>query len=130
MDEIRLHDLQEARVWDVDDAEVGFVGQVHLNPTTEKPEWVSVPLGILSSGPRFIPLDGAYIEAGSPVPDLHVNYRRGFIHGSPEIDPVHGLTPTEEDRLRTYYGLDDSADGTADGRTDDTADDTADDPRG
>ncbi len=101
-DMIEVHELQQAVVWDRNGAKLGVVSQVHLNHGTRDPEWITVPLHLLESKTRFIPLFDARINGD----DIFVAYTQDQVNGAPDVSsPQSGLNFAEEEKLREYYGL-------------------------
>ncbi|WP_149956371.1 PRC-barrel domain-containing protein [Zafaria cholistanensis] len=103
-DQYGLHDLQDATVWDAADMKLGTVSQVALD-ALGKPAWVSVPLGLMQTREKFVPLAGARLVQGAQVPDLHVAYSSDTIKDAPDTEGRDTLDPAEEELLRRHYGL-------------------------
>jgi len=99
-----IHDLQDATVWDAADTKLGTVSQVAVD-AFGRPVWVSVPLGLMETREKFVPLAGARLVQGAQVPDLHVAYSSDTIKDAPDAERGETLTPAEEDLLRRHYGL-------------------------
>jgi len=97
------HELQDATAWDSDGHRLGLVGEVHRDKETGKLAWLTVALGLMETGERFIPLAGARLEGT----DVYVAYDHDTIRDSPTVggDPGTPLTPGEEEELNRYYGL-------------------------
>ncbi|GAA3680729.1 hypothetical protein GCM10023081_18570 [Arthrobacter ginkgonis] len=102
--EYGIHDLQDATVWDAADMKLGTVSQVAVD-AFGRPVWVSVPLGLMETREKFIPLAGARLVQGAQVPDLHVAYGSDTIKDAPDAERGETLSPAEEELLRRHYGL-------------------------
>lgn len=102
--EFGIHDLQDATVWDAADTKLGKVSQVAVD-AFGRPVWVSVPLGLMETREKFVPLSGARLVQGAQVPDLHVAYSADTIKDAPDAERGNALNPAEEELLRRHYGL-------------------------
>lgn len=111
-----LGSIMGAPVVGPDDDRIGTVGQVFVDPTTGRPNWVTVHTGLFGRHETFVPLD----EATWDREVLHVPYEKDLVKDAPRIDTDEALTPQAEDDLYRYYrmGTDASADGREDDRTD------------
>ncbi|MHA7246148.1 PRC-barrel domain-containing protein [Arthrobacter tecti] len=101
MERLELEQLQAATAWDVDGEKLGNVSQVHLDGVSGEPAWVTVGLGLLNSRENFVPLAGSRLDGDS----LFVAVTKDAIKDSPDFSSEEGLTPENEDSLRTYYNL-------------------------
>lgn len=101
MVQLNIRELQAATAWDIDGTKLGEVSQVHLDPGSGQPTWVTVPLGLLNSREHFVPLRGAHMEGG----DVYLEFARDEIADSPEISADTELSAEEEEELREFYGL-------------------------
>jgi hypothetical protein len=99
-EEVDVHALQQATVWDSDDRKLGVVGQVHQDPVTGTITWITVGLGLADSREKFVPVAGARIDKH----DVFVAYSQDTIKDSPSPAASEGLTPQEDAELRRYYG--------------------------
>jgi hypothetical protein len=99
-EQVDVHALQQATVWDNADRKLGVVGQVHQDPVTGTITWITVGLGLADSREKFVPINGARIEKH----DVFVAYSHDTIKDSPSPAASDGLTPEEEAELRRYYG--------------------------
>jgi|GEM_PF-4571364 len=102
--EFGIHDLQDATVWDAADTKLGTVSQVAVD-AFGRPVWISVPLGLMETREKFVPLTGARLVQGAQVPDLHVAYSSDTIKEAPDAERGDTLNPAEEELLRRHYGL-------------------------
>lgn len=98
-DEVDIHSLQQATVWDAAERKLGVVGQVHEDAVTGTITWITVGLGLADSREKFVPIAGARIEPH----DVFVAYSHDTIKDSPSPAASEGLTPEEEAELRRYY---------------------------
>lgn len=95
----QLVDLQDARVVDSNDEEVGSLEQIWVDNVNALPEWAAVRVGRgLRSQVRLVPLRAADFDDGQ----VRVNYTRDEVTGAPEIEPDR--TGHEEmERLYRHY---------------------------
>jgi uncharacterized protein (TIGR02271 family) len=91
---------------------VGGIGQIYVDDTTGDPTWVTVKTGLFGTSESFVPLQGADIDGD----DVRVGYDKDTIKDAPRVDADGNITPEEEDRLYSYYGLGGS--GVGDGFSD------------
>lgn len=101
MEHLELEQLQAATAWDVDGEKLGNVTQVHLDPVSGEPAWVTVGLGLLNSRENFVPLAGSRLDGGN----LYVAVSKDKIKDSPDFPVEEGLTADEETSLRSYYNV-------------------------
>lgn len=103
-DQFELHELQNAMAWDVEGKKLGAVSQVAVDDAG-RPAWVSVPLGLLETHKRFVPVAGARLAPGPYVPDLHLTYSTKAIKDAPHVKPGGTLSPADQELLRQHYGI-------------------------
>jgi uncharacterized protein (TIGR02271 family) len=96
-----IQQLSSATVYTMDGDKVGSVGQVYLDTRSGDPEWVSVKTGLFGTKESFVPLDKASVSGDR----IEVPFGKDQIKGAPQIDVDGTLSPAEEDKLYTYYGL-------------------------
>ncbi|MGQ7297024.1 PRC and DUF2382 domain-containing protein [Quadrisphaera sp. KR29] len=94
--------LRRSTVIASDGSKIGKVGEVYLDDTTDRPEWVTVRTGLFGTSETFVPLAGATTTAD----DLQVPYTKDVVKDAPRTDADGQLTPDEEERLYRHYGLD------------------------
>mgnify|MGYP004511953245 CR=1 FL=1 len=109
-----------ADVVDPDGEKIGTVGQVYLDPDTDRPLWATVKTGLFGNKESFVPLEGASYEDDR----LHVAHDKDTVKHAPRIDVDGALTREEEDSLYTHYRPSDAdRDGDRDGDGEDRGDD-------
>ncbi|WP_069387390.1 PRC-barrel domain-containing protein [Cellulosimicrobium cellulans] len=80
---------------------IGKVGQVFLDDSSGRPEWVTVRTGLFGSGESFVPLGDADVEGD----EIRVPFGKDDVKGAPRVDDDGGhLSPEEEGELYRYYG--------------------------
>ena len=90
-------------VIDNDGDKIGSIGQVFLDDSTGRPEWVTANTGLFGMGESFVPLRGAEISGN----DVRVPYTKDKVKDAPRISDSEGhLDESEEDKLYAYYGTD------------------------
>ncbi len=89
-------------VYGPDNDKIGSVGQVYLDNETGNPEWVTVKTGMFGGKESFVPLSEATVSGE----DLHVPYAKDKVKDAPKVDADGELSPTEEEELYRYYGVD------------------------
>ncbi|GAB3618479.1 hypothetical protein GCM10027416_30360 [Okibacterium endophyticum] len=103
---IESHDiggLQGAPVLGPDDERVGSVGQVYVDPATDRPTWVSVRTGLFGRHESVVPLDGAEWDNER----LRIPYDKETLKAAPRYDAHAPLTAEQEDELTRFYRLSD-----------------------
>jgi hypothetical protein len=93
--------LMGAPVLGPDDEKIGTVGQVFVDPTSGRPNWMTVHTGWFGRSESFVPLDTAEWDHER----VHINYGKDFIKDAPRIDTDGALAKHEEDELYRYYGM-------------------------
>jgi hypothetical protein len=93
--------LMGAPVLGPDDEKIGTVGQVFVDPTSGRPNWMTVHTGWFGRSESFVPLDTAEWDHER----VHINYGKDFIKDAPRIDTDGALAQDEEDELYRYYGM-------------------------
>jgi uncharacterized protein (TIGR02271 family) len=96
-----LQHLTGADVYASDGGKIGSAGQVYLDNRTGEPEWVSVRTGLFGTKESFVPLDNATLSGDR----LEIPFDKDRVKGAPQIDADGDLSPADEDKLYTYYGL-------------------------
>ncbi|MGN6333334.1 MAG: DUF2382 domain-containing protein [Motilibacteraceae bacterium] len=115
-----------------DGDKIGKAGQVYLDDTTGRPEWVTVHTGLFGSGESFVPLAGASFQGD----DIVVPYDKSTVKDAPRTASEDGhISESEEAELYRYYGLSENGTttgtmGTTTGRVDSDRDDVYDDVEG
>ena len=109
-----------------DGEKIGSVGQVFIDPVSNRPNWATIHTGMFGRHESFVPLD----EATWDREVLHVPFAKDLVKDAPRVDTDEALSPENEAELYRYYGI------TPDVELSDTtpdADDTdegADEPKG
>jgi hypothetical protein len=99
--------LMGAPVLGPDDEKIGTVGQVFVDPTNGRPNWMTVHTGWFGRSESFVPLDTAEWDHER----VHIQYGKEFIKEAPRIDTDGALGQNEEDELYRYYGMSHAEDG-------------------
>jgi uncharacterized protein (TIGR02271 family) len=114
IDSSSIASLIGATVVDRDNDKIGSVGQVYVDPDTNRPLWASVKTGLFGTSESFVPLEGAdYTDD-----QLRVGYEKAFVKDAPRIDPDGALSEDEEGSLYSYYNLGGTDTGTSYDTTD------------
>jgi uncharacterized protein (TIGR02271 family) len=101
---IDSHDIGSivgAPVHDTDGDKIGTVGQVYVDPDTEKPLWATVKTGLFGTSESFVPLEDATWDRESLV----VGYDKAKVKDAPRVESDGALSEDEEDSLYAYYGI-------------------------
>lgn len=82
---------------------VGKIEQVYLDDQSGQPEWVTVSTGLFGRANTFVPVQGARHDGDQVV----AGWTKDVIKDAPRVeDDADGhLSPEEEDRLYTHYGV-------------------------
>jgi uncharacterized protein (TIGR02271 family) len=85
------------------DGKIGRIGQVFLDDTTGRPEWVTVHTGLFGTNESFVPIEAADTHEDG----LRVPYDKETVKNAPNVDVDAGhLSEDEERRLFAHYGRD------------------------
>lgn len=88
-----------------DGDKIGKAGQVYLDDTTGRPEWVTVHTGLFGSGESFVPLADASLQGE----DIVVPFDKATVKDAPRTASEDGhISESEEAELYRYYGLSES----------------------
>ncbi|MFC8924260.1 DUF2382 domain-containing protein [Cellulosimicrobium sp. NPDC057127] len=91
-------------VTDTSGQKIGKIGQIFLDDTTGRPEWVTVSTGLFGTGESFVPLADATVQGD----DIRVPFGKDKVKDAPRVDDSEGhLSPDEEAELYRYYGRSD-----------------------
>src|SRR4051794_34359297 len=96
-----LQQLAGATVHSADGGKIGSVGQIYLDNRTNEPAWVTVKTGLFGTKETFVPLDKANVSADR----IEVPFSKDQVKNAPQIDENGDLSPDEENRLYSHYGL-------------------------
>jgi PRC-barrel domain len=88
-------------VLSADGQRIGSIGQVYVDDSTGEPNFVTVRTGLFGTAESFVPLQDATVTGN----DLQVVYDEDEVKEAPRVDPDGRLTPAEEQRLYSHYGL-------------------------
>jgi hypothetical protein len=92
---------------DTDGDKIGKVSQVYIDAETERPTWASVKTGLFGMSETLVPLDNASWDRDV----LHVGVDKARVKDAPRVDPDAEISPEEQQRLYSYYGLSGSGAG-------------------
>jgi hypothetical protein len=121
-----------------DGEKIGSVGQIFIDPVSNRPNWATIHTGMFGRHESFVPLD----EATWDREVLHVPFAKDVVKDAPRVDTDEALSPDNEAELYRYYGITpdvelndgaadaDDADTRADENVGDRADENADEPAG
>ena len=94
-----------------DGEKIGRLEEIYLDARSGQPEWAAVHTGFLGTKQSFVPLADAEPARGNVV----VPYSKDQVKEAPSVDPDGELSPEEEERLYTHYGVASSASERAEG---------------
>lgn len=95
--------LFDAKVIDRDGDKIGTVKQVYVGNDQGEAHFVTVNTGLFGTSETFIPVSDATFDATDGV--LTVGYDKATVKDAPRIDVDGQLSPEEEQRLYSHYGL-------------------------
>lgn len=104
--------LANATVYDNSGDKIGKLGTLYVDNDSGQPSFATVSTGLFGMSESFVPLQGAQLGDD----DVRVAYTKDQVKDAPRIDAGGDLSPAEEDRLYSHYGL--TGGGAATGRTD------------
>jgi uncharacterized protein (TIGR02271 family) len=88
-------------VLDSNGDKIGSIGQVFLDDSSGRPEWVTVNTGLFGMSESFVPLRDAEMSGN----DVRVPYTKDVVKDAPRISDSEGhLDESEEARLYAHYG--------------------------
>jgi hypothetical protein len=96
---------EQASTWggklvvDRDGAPIGTVTQIYSDDATGLPEWATIRLG---EATVFLPL----LDAQEADGRVRVRFKRDDVAKAPMVGPGRRISPEEEARLYSYYGID------------------------
>ena len=102
-----------AEAVDPNNDRIGKVSQVYVDADTDQPTWASVRTGLFGLSETLVPLDNATWDHEQ----LHITVEKARVKDAPRVDPDAEISPDEQERLYSYYGLM-GATGSDAGRTD------------
>jgi uncharacterized protein (TIGR02271 family) len=86
---------------DRDGEKIGQLEEIYLDALSGRPEWATVNTGLFGTKQSFVPLAEAEPALGNVV----VPYSKEQVKEAPSVDPDGELSPEEEERLYTHYGV-------------------------
>jgi uncharacterized protein (TIGR02271 family) len=96
-----LTSLEGSPVYDTTGDKIGKVEEIFYDEHTNKPEWIGIGTGFLSTKRVLVPVVGANAQGdGVTVP-----YSKDQVKGAPDVDGDEVSEQTERE-LYTYYGID------------------------
>jgi uncharacterized protein (TIGR02271 family) len=84
-----------------DGERIGRLEEIYLDAESGRPEWATVTTGFLGTKQSFVPLADFEPERGNVV----VPYSKEQVKEAPTVDPDGELSPEEEQRLYSHYGM-------------------------
>ncbi|MCU1472284.1 PRC-barrel domain-containing protein [Amnibacterium sp.] len=90
-----------AEAVDPNNDRVGKVSQVYVDADTDQPTWASVKTGLFGMSETLVPLDNATWDHEQ----LHITVEKARVKDAPRVDPDAEISPDEQERLYSYYGL-------------------------
>ncbi|WP_202638417.1 DUF2382 domain-containing protein [Bailinhaonella thermotolerans] len=99
--ESQVQELIGSDVIGSDGERIGAIGQVYLDDSTGRPEWVTVRTGMFGKRESFVPLAQAR-RAGN---ELHVPYTKNKVKDAPNVEADERLSEQEEANLYRHYGI-------------------------
>jgi len=98
-----IQNLTGVVAYDQAGQKIGHVATVYKDRATGEPEWLTVKTGLFGTKESFVPLALARARGAREV-ELAAD--KDTITSAPKIDPEGELSPAEEERLFSHYGLD------------------------
>jgi uncharacterized protein (TIGR02271 family) len=85
-----------------DGDKIGKIGQVFLDDTTDRPEFLTVNTGLFGTNESFVPAGDAEVTGDG----VRVPFTKDKVKGAPNVDVEAGhLDESQEDELYRYYGI-------------------------
>jgi uncharacterized protein (TIGR02271 family) len=98
----QLGRLVGTTAYDRDGDRIGKVGAIYYDDVTNQPSWITVNTGFFGTHESFVPVQGADVQADRVV----VGYDKAKVKDAPSIAEDGHLSPDEEQKLYSYYGVD------------------------
>jgi sporulation protein YlmC with PRC-barrel domain len=89
-------------VVDRDGDKIGKIDDVYVDNSGGRHLWAAVNTGLFGLKSTFVPLDSAEQADGDTV---RVPFEKDHVKDAPNVDPEGQLTPEEENRLFSHYGM-------------------------
>jgi len=102
---------RKRKVIDRDGEKIGRFEEIYLSGGAQRPEWAAVSTGLFGLKHSIVPLHDAQ-EVGD---EIQVPLQAAQVKDAPRIDPDGELSPEEEERLYSHYGLQRTGAGSAGG---------------
>jgi uncharacterized protein (TIGR02271 family) len=93
--------LQGKTMIGADGEKLGSIDTLYADREDGHPTFATVNTGMFGSKTSFVPLEKAEVRGD----DLVVPYSKDQVKDAPGVDPDAELSPEEEDRLYTHYGV-------------------------
>jgi uncharacterized protein (TIGR02271 family) len=88
--------------YDNEGGKIGKVGQLFLDDSTGRPEFITINTGLFGTSESFVPVQNARMDGDSVI----VPFPKDKVKDAPSVDLDGGhLDEPEEQRLYEYYGL-------------------------
>jgi uncharacterized protein (TIGR02271 family) len=84
-----------------DGEKIGRLEEIYFDADSGRPEWAAVNTGFFGTEQSFVPLAGFEPARGNIV----VPYSKDQVKEAPSVDPDGELSPEEEERLYSHYGM-------------------------
>ena len=98
----QLQNLTGTTAYDRDGDKIGKVGAVYYDDRTNEPTWITVHTGLFGTNETFVPIQGA--DVGSDRVTLA--YDKAHVKDAPNVSEDGHLSPEDEQRLYSHYGID------------------------
>jgi uncharacterized protein (TIGR02271 family) len=101
-------ETQQVATWvgrtveDVNGDKIGTVDAIYEDDDGSGPEWFAVSTGLFGSHVSFVPVQGATATGDT----LRVPWEKSVVKDAPRAEADGHLSPEEEGRLYSYYGMD------------------------
>lgn len=99
----QLREVVGSTAYDSDGDKIGKVGNIYYDDATDQPKWLTVNTGLFGTNETFVPVQGADVAGDGRVT---LTYDKGMVKDAPNVSEDGYLSPEEEQRLYSYYGLD------------------------
>ena len=99
--EQQLSSIRGATVYDADGDKIGKAGEVYLDDSTGRPEWLTVNTGLFGSSESFVPIESAQLNGS----EVRVPFDKAKVKDAPRVATDGHLDPSEEEELYRYYGV-------------------------
>ena len=97
----QVQSLTGATAYDRDGDKLGKVGAVYYDDQTNEPTWVTVNTGLFGMNESFVPVQGADFGGDR----VTLAYDKATIKDAPNVSEDGHLSPEDEERLYSHYGV-------------------------